>query len=914
MKKTILLIASLLVLSMTSMMLTEKNDSQQTKSSTMENSQSMFHKGMITIKVKEGIGDLKKQRGKVSLDIPSLDSKISRYEVDLLEKRFKYNPKKLKKRMPDLSRIYRIEFPEEYSVTKMAREFSNDPNIEYAEPIPVIHLLAEPNDPTYGDLHHLPQIHAPEAWDIHKGEDGDEEVVIAIVDSGTEWDHEDLVDNIWQNMGEDADGDGKTIEFSSGEWIFDPDDENEIDDDGNGFVDDFIGWNFYLSSNDPNPVPGTFKWYHGTLMGGYASATTDNNKGVASVSWNLKILPIQGGWENDTLQAFNAIIYAAENGADVISNSWGYYEWFSNANYEAITYAKSLGSIIVGGAANSDQFRLMYPAAYPGVLGIAALDHLDAKASYSNFGPHIAVSAPGGDGSGTGYGLLTTAVNNSYTSASGTSCATPIVAGLLGLVKSYHPDWTSDQVITQVLGTVDTIDWINPGFENQLGAGRINAFRALTDTGVSLQQEIALDLIYSDFQDSDSNHIAEPTDTISMSLKLINYNYGVRADGATFTLSTDDQDITMVDDTHTGDIPADDFFILENSFKFVISESSNAHFADFKLITSANKEITWGDTILLKLLIAPGGMLVFQGEGSGYAYSGDFINEYLVEQGFDVLYTSSFPSSLNGFDVVFLSYGNHGIRLRDGTAISMEMTQTIIEYLSQGGRVYLECGSFFSSQIHFGYPDYEEVMELMSIEYAFSLAPVNTLTLLSGLENSICQNLEFTGSTQNLSWYINKMTPNENGIAAFEEDDYGVVAVQGEGAYGQKTFCFSYALAHLEDNENSTREELLQRIIDFLLLHLETDEINTTNRELEVSIYPNPFSSSTTIEYKLQHTSAVQITIYNHLGKQLEVIQKNQPIGKQHWVWDAEGLPSGVYFCVLKTSEETQTVKLIKMK
>ncbi len=117
--------------------------------------------------------------------------------------------------MPDLSRIYRIEFPEDISVTKVAREFSKDPNIEYAEPIPVAHLLAVPNDPMYGDLHHLTQtIKADSAWDIHKGEDGEEEVVIAIVDSGVDWDHEDLVDNIWQNMGEDLDGDGKTIEYS----------------------------------------------------------------------------------------------------------------------------------------------------------------------------------------------------------------------------------------------------------------------------------------------------------------------------------------------------------------------------------------------------------------------------------------------------------------------------------------------------------------------------------------------------------------------------------------------------------------------------------------------------------------------------------------------------------------------------
>ena len=235
-----------------------------------------------------------------------------------------------------------------------------DPNIEYAEPVPQIQLLEVPNDAMYGALHHLPQIKADSAWDIHKGENGPEDVVIAIVDSGVDWDHEDLVDNIWQNQGEDFDGDGKTIELSGGAWTFDPDDENGIDDDGNGYIDDFIGWNFFSSNNDPNPLPELFMWEHGTICAGLASATTNNGIGVASISWNLKLLPIQGGWDRYVNQCYNAIIYAAENGADVISCSWGNYHFNSLANQEAIEYAIGLGSIIVAGTANDDQFRKVF--------------------------------------------------------------------------------------------------------------------------------------------------------------------------------------------------------------------------------------------------------------------------------------------------------------------------------------------------------------------------------------------------------------------------------------------------------------------------------------------------------------------------------------------------------------------------
>jgi subtilisin family serine protease len=816
MTKFYFLIAALLVMGMTSMMQTEKNDDQPTTSFPLENNKPMFFKGMITIKVKEGIGDFDTQKGNISFNIPSLDVKAGKFNVDLLEKRFRYNPAKLKKGMPDLSRIYRIEFPESYSVTKVAREFSKDPNIEYAEPIPVIELLEVPNDPMYGDLHYLTQIKADSAWDIHKGEDGPEDIIIGIVDSGVEWDHEDLIDNIWQNIGEDIDEDGVTLEFIGGQWVFDPDDENGIDDDGNGYIDDFIGWNFFLSGNNPNPLPGTMDWDHGTLMGGYASATTNNNTGISSISWNLKIMPIQAGWESNVLQAYNAMIYAAENGADVITNSWGHYNWFSQANYEALTYARELGSIILGGAANDNQFKIMYPAAYPGVLGVAALNHLDAKASYSNFGPHIDISAPGGDGI---YPLLTTAVNNTYASTMGTSCATPIVAGLLGLVKSYHPEWTSDQVITQVLGTADNIDDISIAYSNLLGAGRINAYRALTETNVSLQQEIALDLFYSDFQDSDDNQIPEPGDTVSLSLKLRNYNYGVGAENATFTLSSDDPDISILSGTYSGDIPADDYFTLDNAFEIKISDLATTHLAGFKLATTADKEITRGDTINIDLLVAPVGILVYQGEGPGNTYSGDYINEFLVDQGFQVFFTSHFPSSLLGFDAVFLSYGNYGPELRHGTPFTMEMIETMAEYLYLGGKIYIECGSFFTGFTYFGYPNMEEMMGLFGIAEAEHLAYNNVINLLTGLDGSLCHDLLFTGSTQNLCWFINTLTPNENGIAAFEEDGYGTVAVQGEGEYGQKTFLFSYALSKLVDNPLGSRDTLLNRIVEFFDLY-----------------------------------------------------------------------------------------------
>lgn len=909
MKKFMILVAVLLILALTSMMLREENDNQQSNvqslTSGINKSHPVLLKGIITIKVKKGVGELDTQKGMVRFNTPSLDAKAEKFEVDLLEKRFHYNPQKLNENLPDLSRIYKIEFPESYPVQKVAREFSKDPNIEYAEPIPQNFHCEIPDDPFYSSMNHLPQIKADSAWDIHKGEDGTEEVIIAIVDDGVDWDHEDLVDNIWQNMGEDADGDGQTLEFINDEWVLDPDDANNIDDDNNGYTDDLIGWNFYLSANDPDHIPGQ---EHGTHCAGLAGATTNNNIGVASISWNLTILPVQasdiGG---GIIHGYNGIIYAAENGADVISNSWSSI-FYAQASHEAITYAIGLGSIIVAAASNDNLFENHYPADIPGVISVAAVSSNDHKASFSNFGPNVWISAPGSP-------VYSTTINDTYQYWSGTSMATPLTASLLGLVKSYHPDWNSDQVITQVLGTAYDIDPINPAYANQLGSGRIDAFLALTESNATLEQEISLDLVHTECYDTDGNNILEPGDTVSMSFQLRNYDFGVGSENATFTLTTQDPDIVVLNNSSTGTIPADNFFNLENVFEFKIDDDAVFHPVNFKLVTTADVEITWGDTISFEVVVAPEGVLVYQSEGTGNAFSGEYIHEYLIEQGLQSFYTTHFPSSLNGFDAVFLSYGNYGQYLEDGGIITMEMKTTMEDYLVNGGYLYVDCGSPFGIMTYLEYPNVDDIMELFGI--AESEAPLgqNTINLLNGLSGSICEDLTFGGTTQSSNWYIEIMTPNENGVAALEEEDYGTVAVQGEGEFGQKTFCFSYALGRLTDGDEGSKEELLTKIAEYFnLITTGENELTTENLGSDLRIIPNPSSGVVHLRIMNIEHGYVICDLYTIAGiKTKKLLNKEMMAGTYEMEIDLRDLPAGVYYIVLRTINGTHTAKLIKL-
>ena len=114
--------------------------------------------------------------------------------------------------------------------------------------------------------------------------------MIAIIDTGVDWDHVDLLNNVWQNLAEDADGDGHTLEFSGTQWVLDPGDLNGIDNDFNGFTDDLIGWNFITNNGNPNPIPGNPAGYHGTHCAGISNGVTNNGTGIASIGWNLSLM------------------------------------------------------------------------------------------------------------------------------------------------------------------------------------------------------------------------------------------------------------------------------------------------------------------------------------------------------------------------------------------------------------------------------------------------------------------------------------------------------------------------------------------------------------------------------------------------------------------------------------------------
>lgn len=329
-----------------------------------------------------------------------------------------------------------------------------------------------PNDPEYVTQWHLPIVQAEAAWDMNSGS---QNIVVAVLDSGTEFTHSDLGNGsdafniFWHNPGEDAWSDPN-----------DPSTGNGLDDDGNGYVDDWIGYNFDLDNNNPS---GSF--YHGTAVAGVTAAKTNNSNGVAGVAGgnNSKGTSIMIGNVGNTAPngsvLDDAILYAAANGANIVQLSLSVGQ--NSAIDAAITEAYvNQGLLVINAAGNSGAASVGYPASNPMVMAIGASTPSDLKASFSQYGPDLEVSAPGTN-------IRTTDLSNSYTTTSGTSFSAPLTSGIASLIWGRHPSLTNDQVREILQDSADKVggydynqDPLDPGRSLEMGYGRVNAHTALT--------------------------------------------------------------------------------------------------------------------------------------------------------------------------------------------------------------------------------------------------------------------------------------------------------------------------------------------------------------------------------------------------------------------------------------------------
>ncbi len=392
-----------------------------------------------------------------------------------------------------LDRIYHLSFDKINGIEKVINQLQENPLVEYAEPSYVYHTSYVPNDPFYPTSQtYLRQVKAEQSWDLIRNTSG---TIIAIVDTGTDMDHIDLKPNI----------------LTPGI--------------------DLVGADFANSIEDNDPDVKTDSAGHGVMVSGIASAVSNNGIGIASLASDAKLMIVKASADNRArtiYRGYEGIKFAADNGAHIINCSWGGPAggFFGQ---DIINYALSKGCLIIAAAGNSGSSQIDYPAAFQGVISVASVDINDRKSSFSNYGNAITISAPGE--------VFTTANGNKYVNTQGTSFSTPLVASAAALVRAKFPQYDMFQVGEQLKVTTDNIDSVNPEYKDLLGTGRLNVFRALSESLPSIH--------YQNITLVDKGKGAIPAgDTLNIFLDI--KNFLSPASGLAIKLSTDNPNIQVI--------------------------------------------------------------------------------------------------------------------------------------------------------------------------------------------------------------------------------------------------------------------------------------------------------------------------------------------------------------------------------
>lgn len=341
---------------------------------------------------------------------------------------------------------------------KIIREIDG---IEYADLEYKNYIVEAPNDTLLPTQYYLGNVKAMEGWELA---DPNKIAKVAIVDTGVMTDHVDLIDNIFYNAGETGlDNDGK--DKSS----------NGIDDDENGYIDDFKGWDFAsvdTTGQDNNPNPGNV---HGTHVAGIIGAKQNNIAGIAGVAKYVSLIAVKCGIDDPNASYISAgyqgILYASTVGAHTINCSWG-GSGMGQAEAEVLKTVSDMGSIVVAAAGNNGSNIAFMPASNENVLSVASSDMSDKKSGFSNYNIAVDIIAPGTQ-------IMSTILNNDYAAFNGTSMASPVAAAALAVLKANNEELSNERLIALIRANADNIDSLNPNFAGLIGSGRVNIEKAL---------------------------------------------------------------------------------------------------------------------------------------------------------------------------------------------------------------------------------------------------------------------------------------------------------------------------------------------------------------------------------------------------------------------------------------------------
>lgn len=849
-------------------------------------------------------------------------------------------------KLADLSLIYIVNYSSSQTIEEAVNEIYNTGEVEYAQPKYTQKLAFNPNDPSIGSQYFINKIQCPAGWDIQQG---DTNVVIGIVDTGTDWDHPDLQANLKLNYADPING---------------------ADDDADGYVDNYRGWDVGQNDNDPI-VDNT----HGSHVSGCADAVTNNSTGVASPGFKCKFLPVKITNNGSIVAGYEGIKYAADHGCSIINNSWG-GGGAGPFEQEIVTYASiNKNALVVCAAGNDNVSTPHFPSALKYAFSIASTTSSDTKSSFSNYGNDIDVCAPGSS-------IYSTIYNNSYSFLDGTSMASPIAAGTCAIVKSHFPTYTGLQVGEKVRVTCDNIDAQNPSYVGRLGKGRINMLSALTINSPSVR-------LISNVITDGNNNVPQPNDTMRVAGTFRNYLQATA--NATATLTTTSSAVTILNGSYSmGAIPtlgtvsnsANPFRVLINNnapantkvdFKLAYSDGSYSDFEYFTVTVNATYTNTNANNIITTI-----------NNRGNFGYN-DYSNNtqgdgFKYKNGLSITFEGGLICATSGTKV------SDCVRGADQSVQSTDFTNMVPYTITQPGIISSQDGIAKYNDdgagsnkigIEVDFRSYEFTSAADSDYVIFKYKFKNTsgspiANFYAGLYDD--WDIGASGGLNKARWdaanqmgYMWRVPGNPGtyvGIALLSASNPGYWAIDndnaiagnpwgvydgftdvekyqsmssgigraeaggttgtdashivGSGPYtipvnGEITVAFAIIagdnLADLQANCVAAKNKY-NSILGITNFDSKIPESYSLSQN-----YPNPFNPSTNIKFGLTKSGFTSLKIYDALGRQVsELIGKNLQPGSYEVEWNASDFTSGIYFYKLQSESFTETKRMMLIK
>jgi len=802
--------------------------------------------------------------------------------------------------VPDLSLNYVLTVDPATDMEVLAARFEATGKVEYAEPDYIRPVYRTPNDPHLGSQWTMTRCDVIEAWDlIPDPVPSNPEMIIAIIDSGVDWNHPDLINRVWVNPGEDLDGDGV---IPAGTTPGEADERNGVDDDGNGYVDDFYGYDWVTgvtgcaagedcSTVDNNPMDHNG---HGTHCAGIAAAETDNGVGVASIAWDSRIMCLRAGYDAADgngyvvqTAAASAIYYAIENGAKVVSMSFG----GSGTIRTPATVAYNSGVLCFHAAGNDDQTEQDQLDRATGMVSVASTSSNDCKSDFSNYGDWVDVSAPGS-------AIYSTMFDNSYASLYGTSMACPNAASLAALIWWMNPELTVAEVRERLIGTTDNIYEMtcNSAYAGQLGSGRINAYKALANI-----RETTIELADVAIAAFDGDGRALPGDTLVVRYAVTNTGWNPTGE-LTLTLSTDDDQVELLTPTLALPVLPDGSTYTEVEFPALlrVAEGAEPHYLELSVTVETDNapsvEADAGD-----MMVGLPWILLYD-DSDGETGLPQYWRQAMKTRGwiFDWYRAASGDFPVLPGETLDLARYEWTVYASGQNASTLDAAeQTLLaDYVAAGNDLLVT-----SQHLDEDIPASAFFSDVLNAAAGDSTNATKRVYGVHGGFDGASMILQGAGGADNQDAPLSEIVPRAGAEALFLDNGSefctGLLANWGPNRVVYLNFALEAAGGAASSLNTAEVLEIL--VPEYLLGDVAVGDAPARPAANRLAgAWPNPFNPSTQLAFELAAAGRVDLRVFNLLGQQVAVLADGVlAAGAHRRVFEAGALPSGLYFARL---------------